>query len=593
MFFQKLKNLKNHVINLLASDRDKNTYNGYVFHSTIENFQLLDSAFHIKISVELISKKNFEVLCVVAKYRGMKKIEYEFDVNVKVNQKKGNVKRITSKIFLEDIDWEPIFWDLFIKVVVDSTVIYVRINNPKFRVNTNISKKEKYLYPLNEGKIIYPYFGSNKSLSFTIRKFDKYETKYYKLKEKLSIVLYSLMKFYFNRKKIWLIYEKFAETAQDNAYFFFKYCIENEVPRNVYYVVKKESNDICNLNGLEGNVVYFMSLRHLILLQACKIIISSEAKGHGYIWRANRGKIFKILNKKNQVFLQHGVLGFKKIGDIFNNSSNSPNRVKLFVASSDFERDIIKQYFGYEEEKIVISGLARWDYLMDKSKGRSEILLMPTFRNWLEEVSESTFEHSTYFKEYSSLLKSDILSDFLLKSGTRLNFYLHPKLSNFIDMFSINNPNINIVRPGDKKINELIMQSSLLITDYSSVAWDMFYLKKPIVFFQFDYIEYMKRQGSYIDMTQELIGERVTDIPQLLNALEYYFASNFNEKLEHCILRKKYIEHIDNDNCYRLYKSILDNEKELTKNSLMVSIKQNEFIYEIWRLLKTILKNRG
>ncbi|MDQ4681849.1 hypothetical protein, partial [Stenotrophomonas maltophilia group sp. RNC7] len=65
------------------------------------------------------------------------------------------------------------------------------------------------------------------------------------------------------------------------------------------------------------------------------------------------------------------------------------------MASSDFERDIIKQYFGYEEEKIVISGLARWDYLMDKSKGRSEILLMPTFRNWLEEVSESTFEHST------------------------------------------------------------------------------------------------------------------------------------------------------------------------------------------------------
>ncbi|NRG01628.1 CDP-glycerol glycerophosphotransferase family protein, partial [Paenibacillus dendritiformis] len=248
----------------------------------------------------------------------------------------------------------------------------------------------------------------------------------------------------------------------------------------------------------------------------------------------------------------------KKIGDIFNNSSNSPNRVKLFVASSDFERDIIKQYFGYEEEKIVISGLARWDYLMDKSKGRSEILLMPTFRNWLEEVSESTFEHSTYFKEYSSLLKSDILSDFLLKSGTRLNFYLHPKLSNFIDMFSINNPNINIVRPGDKKINELIMQSSLLITDYSSVSVDFAYMKKPVVYYQFDKQLFFNSHYSkgYFSYEEDGFGPVFTDENDLITYIKMCLDNNFEVEKIYDIRMDRFFSYRDKNNNKRIFESI-------------------------------------
>ena len=37
---------------------------------------------------------------------------------------------------------------------------------------------------------------------------------------------------------------------------------------------------------------------------------------------------------------------------------------------------------------------------------------------------------------------------------------------------------------------ELILESSLLITDYSSIFFDFGYLKKPIIYTQFDYHEY-------------------------------------------------------------------------------------------------------
>ncbi len=39
----------------------------------------------------------------------------------------------------------------------------------------------------------------------------------------------------------------------------------------------------------------------------------------------------------------------------------------LFVVSSGYEQKIIHDYFGYDNEEIIITGLARWDVLEDKS----------------------------------------------------------------------------------------------------------------------------------------------------------------------------------------------------------------------------------
>ena len=49
----------------------------------------------------------------------------------------------------------------------------------------------------------------------------------------------------------------------------------------------------------------------------------------------------------------------------------------LFVVSSGYEQKIIHDYFGYDNEEIIITGLARWDVLEDKSDpAHKEILLM-------------------------------------------------------------------------------------------------------------------------------------------------------------------------------------------------------------------------
>ena len=60
---------------------------------------------------------------------------------------------------------------------------------------------------------------------------------------------------------------------------------------------------------------------------------------------------------------------------------------------------------------------------------------MPTWRTWLEEVSEETFKESDYYKHYMSLLNHPKLLDILKKYKITLNFYIHPKFREYIGTF--------------------------------------------------------------------------------------------------------------------------------------------------------------
>ena len=70
----------------------------------------------------------------------------------------------------------------------------------------------------------------------------------------------------------------------------------------------------------------------------------------------------------------------------------------LFVVTSEPEQKIIEKYFGYDKEEVIVTGFSRWDVLEDRSDpAHKEILLMPTWRNWLEDISEEAFRKSEYY----------------------------------------------------------------------------------------------------------------------------------------------------------------------------------------------------
>lgn len=465
---------------------------------------------------------------------------------------------------MKKINFESGYWDFYLIVKVNKRDYYVRVKNPASEITNNLYNKEREdIIKLENDFILYPYITINNDLSLTYRKKEKSEGLLLYIKEKIAFFIYNTFKKHFDEKQIYLVYEKFSQTAQDNSYYFFKHVYENYHNKNVFYIIDKKHPDYKNVKRMKDRVIPYMSIKHLIYLIASKLFVASESKGHAYIIKKQNGKMRDIVNRKKFVFLQHGVLGFKKVDSIYRKNGN--NAADLFVTSSNTEKEIVKRNFNYNAEDVIITGLARWDVLKDKSKiqGQKEIIFMPTWRNWLDDVSEEMFLDSDYYKYYSSLLNSNKFKKILQDNNILLHFFMHPKFKAYINNFETNNERIRIYEFGEIKINELLMRSSLLITDYSSIAWDFYYMKKPVIFFQFDYEAYTSLQGSYLNMETDLFGDRILNKETLIDTIQEYVDLDFKEKQQFSAIRDEYFKYVDHHNSERIFQEIINNKENL------------------------------
>ena len=546
---------------------------------------------NLTASVAMKNQDDIEVDRLVLRLRSDKSKTVSVPCD-KVIKTSGHKQKVNFRINLNEIEFEQFYWDFFISVKLTShETRLIRVVSDNFHIHKQLKHRMvKFTLNQSDGYMIYPYITINGGLSITYRYKGEYEGIKYKFNEYIAYYLYIL--FYWNAfwKPTWLIHEKYSETAQDNAYYFFKHCFEEHKDKKVYYVIKKGSEDERNLTPYKDRVVYFMSIKHLFLILSSKVIVSSEAKGHGYAWRVARGPIRDYVNEKRYVFLQHGVLGLKKVENTF--KVGSANSADLFVVSSDFEKQIVMDHFGYKAKNIIVTGLSRWDVVEDRShepteSGKQEVFLMPTWRNWLDEVEEGEFILSDYYKAYNALLNSNELHETLKKNNLLLNFYVHPKFMPYVSHFTSDHEHVRVIQFGEEKINDLLMRSSMLITDYSSVAWEMYYQKKPVLFFHFDLSKYSELQGSYMDLNKELFGDVAYSSAELVGKFEEYANTDFAEKPEISSKRFDYFNYIDNGNSSRIFAEIKKKEKEVMRQkSLKEILKSSDVVSTMWRRYK-------
>ena len=116
---------------------------------------------------------------------------------------------------------------------------------------------------------------------------------------------------------------------------------------------------------------------------------------------------------------------------------------------------------------------------------------MPTWRKGLN--TRNKFLKSSYYETWSSLIKNKNLIYYLEKNNIKLQFYMHIKLQRYSELFdTLENDNVKIIKHGEKNVQDILKESRLLITDYSSVAFDFAYMKKPVIFYQYDKFQYMR-----------------------------------------------------------------------------------------------------
>lgn len=512
------------------------------------------SASDIRIKMKF-KKQDKPIRDIVLSYRSkLEKIEYSFQYDV--SEEKG-YWIVNARMNMMEIDLEELFWDIF---------LITEKNGEEIQISPYLNKKQRIQMMLwsqhckakNE-HIVFPYPTMGHKLALTYRHISKYDGICTKMKELSALFVFIVLYPYWRKKRIWLVFEKFCSMAQDNGYFFFKYCMENlieEEKKHIYYIIDRNSADWNKMCQYGNQVIPFMSFKHILYALASKIYVGSDSKKHLYIWRAKPNFISNRISKKDILFLQHGVTALKRVDGIFGRKGSSP--MTYFTTTSEFEQKIVVDNFGYKPENAPILGFTRWDVLEDTSKKDERIILaMPTWRSWLEEKSAEEFKNSDYYYNYMKLLQSKRLAEILKENNVKLVFYIHPKFKDYLSEFNVSGENLELIPFGTEPLNEIMKKCSMLITDYSSVCWDVYYLAKPVLFYQFDYDVYMQVHGSYLDMEHALFGERYIKYEELIDGIKKYVKNDFEEEKKYAEMRDYYFEYRDNNNSKRTYQYII------------------------------------
>ncbi|CAD2073204.1 CDP-glycerol glycerophosphotransferase family protein [Phocicoccus pinnipedialis] len=342
---------------------------------------------------------------------------------------------------------------------------------------------------------------------------------------------------------IWLVGER-RDTAQENGLAMFEF-LRNQTNESVYYVIDEFSKDYEKIKHGE-NVLKFGSLEHYeISLQAGVLLCTHDFEN---ILPYKPAKGFFDYENTFKVFLQHGVLGRKPV-EYHKFYYEDP--FDLFIVSSDSEKkDIVMDIMQYESEDIVVTGLARFDYLPFDNLTK-DILLMPTWRDWLN--NEEVFEASDYFHRYKSLLTNERLNNILEVNDIRLNFYPHYRAQSLFNSKNLKTgPNIDFIELGEESVQELLINHSLLVTDFSSVSFDFLLMNKPVIYYHFDDDKFF-RKGLLRPIEETFVGDIAGSEEELVDLIHEAIQNKFVNSVENLDRILKYRDH---NNRKRIYESI-------------------------------------
>ena len=359
-------------------------------------------------------------------------------------------------------------------------------------------------------------------------------------------------------KDLWVICD-YEDEARDNGYYFYKYLREKQSQQNAVYAINKKSPDYEKVKRL-GKVVKYGSLKHWILYLTASKNISSQKGGKPNAAVCYLLEVYGIIKNK-RMFLQHGI-----IKDNLPYLHYKNTKMSFFTVSTKREYDYVCQEFGYPDGVIQQVGLCRYDTLINEAKGET-ILIMPTWRQWIahettnSKIAENveSFVDTNYCKSWIEFLSSETLEDICRKYNKKIIFYPHRNMQKFINDFnSIKKEYITIATWPEYDVQTLLKECDMLVTDYSSVAMDVAYLNKPVVYYQFDYEQFRKwhLEEGYFSYENDGFGPVRYNLKDAIDSVESYAKNNFK-------LEAKYQKRIDNffdlrdkKNCERTYLKI-------------------------------------
>ena len=363
------------------------------------------------------------------------------------------------------------------------------------------------------------------------------------------------------RKPVWLVCDR-TYLAGDNGEHMFRYLQKTDAVRRnrIYFVLQKDSPDFARLKST-GRVLKYGSLQHKIRFLQSRLILGSTFNELMTNVFGKTGIYYRDLRRFGFVFLRHGVS--------HNDQSRWINRlrlnVRLLIASCRPEYEgILAGNYSYTEDRVKMTGLPRFDQLCDERE--KKIAILPTWRRDLQGEIDShtlkrgyldTFRDSEYFAFYDGLIHDERLLKAMEEMEYTGEFYLHPVFEQQERDFS-GSSRITIGK-GTADYQKVFRECGIMVTDYSSVAFDFAYLKKPVIYAQFDEETFFQKHSygkGYFSYREDGFGPITATIDETVDQIIYYM-------MHDCRLEEEYLERIerffaftDRNNCRRVYEEL-------------------------------------
>lgn len=218
----------------------------------------------------------------------------------------------------------------------------------------------------------------------------------------------------------------------------------------------------------------------------------------------------------------------------------------IFLAQGKYDADIFSRVFSIPYENMRIIGLPRNDELVYNNndsfrdsirnklglcRGKKIILYAPTFREYQRDGNNNCV-----------LMPPISIEKWKNRIGDKyiLLFRAHYDIIKIMDI----KDDDFIKNVSDYPcLNDLMIVSDILVSDYSSIYFDYSIQDKPMLCFSYDYEEYEKNRGMYFDIRKELGGysENEDELLDELTNLDYQNKTKITQRF-----RAKYIQKYGN-----------------------------------------------
>lgn len=368
-----------------------------------------------------------------------------------------------------------------------------------------------------------------------------------------------------NKEEIWLLSDR-IDNAGDNGEVLFKYICEHkpEGVRPIFVIGKEAPEDVKARLNVIGEVTYFESGEYPYLFLCAKKIISSSGADFTTNPFGKNKKYFHSLFGFDYYYLQHGVTCADL--SVWLNRFNK-NIYRFFVSGEKERAAILEADYGYSPEKIVLTGQPRFDALYNEPK--KQILVLPTWRRSIKKsYDEKTssvyfegFKETEYFKFYNSLINNERLLKTMREKGYTGLFCLHPiHMKQYVDY---NNNDVFSVNKGYVDYNKVFAESSVMVTDYSSVLFDFAYLRKPVVYTQFDKESFFEGQiydEGYFKYETDGFGKVCYSLDDAVSELIRLIETDCKNSNEYIDRVNSFFAFNDAENSKRILKAILETD---------------------------------